>query len=470
LELVDLICKLLSTDSEASPNAVAPDARMKHLTEEYPELVDGILGRLSDKSTPVRLLVLQHSLQLVSSLPMDHQKAAVVQAVTKRLYDLDEKVRCAAVVACSSIAADFPETIQTNSLYDALINRLWDKKISVRKEVALNIGKIIRKWCMKCDNVDAFPNKKRLIEFIVGLCRLTQSVDVELAAFIEDDVFRNGVLPMKTLSPRATCDWWSALWAESQEQSRKPIIDMIRRKCTLQENVASMLQLRIDAKAERKTRTSIHGLSNNAANGEEGAREQQMTSSDRLDMKVKKVASLMKHVPKAEESLEKIFGMKDNNIFRNLNTMASMGAGFVPSNAAAKELLTRLGSRGPTSDLARVLSARMCPTLVSPEVLSVAMKRAVDNPHDSTFVLDIAKFEPRLFATSLDIMTGLLTSGDEMAACLAAEIMSYTAKCIFISDRIVLDQPCIEKLVDLCQCGRPHITKAASKALMYATK
>ena len=471
LELVDLICKLLSTTSEGSPSSGAPDAKRKHLTEEYPELVDGILGRLSDKSTPVRLLVLQHSLELVSSLPMDHQKAAVVQAVTKRLYDLDEKVRCAAVVACSSIAADFPETIQTNSLYDALINRLWDKKISVRKEVALNIGKIIRKWCMKCENVDAFPNKKRLIEFIVGLCRLTQSADAELAAFIEDDVFRHGVLPMKTLSPSATCDWWSALWAESQEQSRKPIIDMMRRKCTVQENVASMLQLRIDAKAERKTRTSIHGLSNNAAaNVEEGARVEKMTSSDRLGMKVKKVASLMKHVPKAEESLEKIFGMKDNNIFRNLNTMASMGAGFVPSSAAAKELQTRLGSRGPTSDLARILSARMCPTLVSPEVLGVAMKRAVENLHENTFVLDIAKLEPRLFATSLDIMTGLLTSGDEMAASLAAEIMSYTAKFIFISDRIVLDECCIEKLVDLCQCGRPHTSKAASKALMYATK
>lgn len=367
LDGVDLICKLLTQD------------KANHVTSDYPQLVQAVLGRLNDRSTLVRLRVLQHAHGLVSSLPIFHQKTAVVRGAVQRLQDPDEKVRLAASTAFCSIAGEYPEVVEDGSSYDALVGRLWDKKISVRKKVASCIGKLIKQWSSACEDIQTYPlaNKKRLIEFIVGLCKLTKTADPELSAFIEDNVFKNGVLSAQFDHSKASM-WWAVLWSETQEQGKQSIIDLLKSKCTLQENMTALLNLRIDSKAERTTRTSIHGLSNVGDISAEVI-PQKMTAAERLARKIKQTASSLKHLQKPEESLEKIFGMKDNNIFRNLGTMATLGTNVATAAAAAKELQARLGSKGPTADLGQALSARMCPTLISPDVLNVSLKQALES-------------------------------------------------------------------------------------------
>lgn len=368
LDGVDLICKLLTQD------------KANHLTSDYPQLVEAVLGRLNDRSTSVRLRVLQHAHGLVSSLPLFHQKSAVVRGAVQRLQDPDEKVRLAAAVAFCNIAGEYPQMVEDGSSYDALVSRLWDKKISVRKKVASCIGKLIKQWSAASEDSEAYSvgnNKKRLIEFIVGLCKLTKTADPELSAFIEDNVFKNGVLSAQFAPSKASL-WWAVLWSETQEQGKQSIIDLLKSKCTLQENMTALLNLRLESKAERTTRTSIHGLSHVGDTSAE-MMPPKMTAAERLARKVKQTASSLKHLQKPEESLEKIFGMKDNNIFRNLGTMATLGTNFATAAAAAKELQSRLGSRGPTAELGQALSARMCPTLISPDVLNASLKQASES-------------------------------------------------------------------------------------------
>eukprot|EP00889_Picochlorum_renovo_P008169 jgi/Picre1/35199/NNA_002661.t1 len=446
--------------------------KANHLTSDYPQLVEAVMGRLNDRSTSVRLRVLQHAHGLVSSLPLFHQRSAVVRGAVQRLQDPDEKVRLAAAVAFCNIAGEYPQMVEDGSSYDALVSRLWDKKISVRKKVASCIGKLIKQWSAACEDSDAYSvgtnNKKRLIEFIVGLCKLTKTADPELSAFIEDNVFRNGVLSAQFAPSKASL-WWAVLWSETQEQGKQSIIDLLKSKCTLQENMTALLNLRLESKAERTTRTSIHGLSHVGDTSAE-MMPPKMTAAERLARKVKQTASSLKHLQKPEESLEKIFGMKDNNIFRNLGTMATLGTNFATAAAAAKELQSRLGSRGPTAELGQALSARMCPTLISPDVLNASLKQASESSKEYTFVLELSRAEPRIFVGCFDTLKEMLTGDDELAACLAAEVLANAGKFIFTSDQVILSQPAVEKLVALCNCGRPKASKFACQSLMYATR
>jgi len=87
-----------------------------------------------------------------------------------------------------------------------------------------------------------------------------------------------------------------------------------------------------------------------------------------------------------------------------------------------------------------------------------------------TFVLELSKAEPRIFVGCLDTLKEMLTGDDELAACLAAEVLANTGKFIFISDQVILSQSAIEKLVALCNCGRPKTSKFACKSLMYASR
>ena len=59
-----------------------------------------------------------------------------------------------------------------------------------------------------------------------------------------------------------------------------------------------------------------------------------------------------------------------------LPTAATCLATPLPFAAAGKDVLQRVGSKGPAADLTRVLVARLTPSLLSPEVLHAAMEEA----------------------------------------------------------------------------------------------
>jgi len=146
----------------------------------------------------------------------------------------------------------------------------------------------------------------------------------------------------------------------------------------------------------------------------------------------------------------------------------------------------------------RSLVARLCPTLITPEALDVAMQESGESElgmlhtnykfvkcciynlfsrsprfriAEHKFVLDICKLEPRLFTRSLQNVNKLLLGDDELAAALAAEVLANAGKYIFSEvNKEKLPKKSIEKLVELCNSGRPKTSKMAAAALVYALK
>jgi hypothetical protein len=466
-EILDLLCSMLSSDYDSV------------LIAEYPELLEGVLQRMKDQSAQVRTVAFKHVHAIMNSLMAPAERKRVVHAVGESLCHVEERSRCSAVSAFSNIVADSPELVE-DELFGKLGQRLWDSKASVRKATAAGIGKILRAWCVNntksSSSPHSFPYKRHMVSFIDSLCtRAQDSSDGELQAYIEVEILlRHGLLPSKKISTAHLKDWWSMIWSEMGDRTKKTLIDMMRQSCQMKQRVSAMLQLRIESKSERTTRVSTHGLGRDEPGRRNGLKDSQLvaSASDRLDALLRSTAaSDLLHVPKAEESLEKIFGMKDNNVFKNLQSMAAFDASYSASSAASKELQARVGNRGPTADCATALAARMCPTLLTPEVLAAALKSVADSPRDYGLVVELTKAEPRLFVGSFEEISGLLQSEDNLEASLSAEVLAHAGKYIFVSPKSkILEDESLEKLLEMCACGQVKSSKPAAMALMRAIK
>jgi len=508
-EILDLLCSMFCESGKQGGGAI------NILQQEYPELLEGVLQRMKDQSAHVRKVAFKHVGAIVNSLPGTAEKQRVVKAVGELLCHVDERSRSMAVTQFCGIVAETPELVD-GEMFGKLGQRLWDSKIGVRKAAAAGIANVIRTWVSSNEgeatadkarglpktrtaltagtasmttlasagqsfgsaaaDVQAFPYKAHLVSFIESLCaRAQDATDPELQVYIEVDVLmKNGLFPRK-MSAGAMRDWWSMIWAASGDKTKKVMLDMVRRSCQVKERILAMLQLRLESKVERTTRVSVHGLraDSGGADGHHGPlSSSSVTASDRLASMIKSTASnYLGHVTKADESLEKIFGMKDNNVFRNLETMAAFNAGLAPCVAASKELQARIGNKGPTTDCAMALAALMCPTLVAPEVLAEALRSAAGTIRDYAFVVELSKAEPRMFVGAFDALTDLIQSDDMLEATLAAEVLASAGKYMFANEKsMILDDDAIERMVEMCSSGRPKAAKVAAMALMRAIK
>ena len=508
-EILDLLCSMFCESGNAERMAasgsnmalrglssgVSEDDGTNIIATEYPELLGGVLQRMKDQSAQVRKVAFKHVHGIVDSLSGLAEKKRVVRYVGELLCHVDERSRTMAVVQFSSMMAASPDLVE-NDMFGKLGQRLWDSKIAVRKAAAVGIAKVIRTWCVRyasgfsdglggdrvsAGGVSGFAYKAHLVSFIESLClRAQDPSDGELQMYIEVEVLlneRNGLYPSRKVSASIMRDWWSMIWAEAGDRTKKVLVDMMRRTCQVKERLSIMLQLRLESKVERTTRVSIHGLQEvHEAAGVGGHEDRnQATSSsasDRLASMMKSTsAHYLSHIPRAEESLERIFGMKDNNVFRNLETMAAFGAGYLGCVASSKELQARIGNKGPISDCAAVLSALMCPTLVTPEVLAAALKSASGSIRDYGLVVELAKAEPRMFVGTRDTLSVMIQSEDSLEAALATEVLATAGKYIFATEKSkMLDDECVERLVRMCSCGKPKTAKIATMALLRAIK
>ncbi len=508
-EILDLLCSMFCESGSAKrmatsgPNmalrglasGVSQDDGTNIIAAEYPELLDGVLQRMKDQSAQVRKVAFKHVHGIVDSLSGVAEKKRVVQYVGELMCHVDERSRGMAVGQFSSMMAASPELVESD-MFGKLGQRLWDSKIGVRKAAAVGIAKVIRTWCVgyadgfagglgggrvSVGGVSGFAYKAQLVSFLESLCSRAQDpTDGELQMYIEVEVLlneKNGLVPSKKVSASIMRDWWSMIWSESGDRTKKVLVDMIRRSCQVKERISIMMQLRLESKVERTTRVSIHGLQEvheAAGAGGQEDRNQATTSSasDRLASMVKSTAShYLSHVPRAEESLERIFGMKDNNVFRNLETLAALGAGYPACVAASKELQARIGNKGPTADCAAVLSALMCPTLVTPDVLAAVLKSAPGSSRDYGLIVELTKAEPRMFVGTYDTLVVMIQSDDSLEAALATEVLANAGKYVFATEKSkMLDDECLERLISMCSCGKPKTAKLATVALLRAIK
>lgn len=358
LEAVDLICALLE-----SPGG-------QGLLADYPALSDAVLGRLNDRSSEVRARVLSHAKNLADAFLDEKERRKVVEAVTQRLQDPEERIRSAAAAALCSIASKHPHVPRTAE-YHALVSRLRDKRMAVRHEVATQIAKLIKVWSLQWENGNQGAVRKGLVvELAMGLCTLALMRDTSLAAHILDDLFKGGVFPSK-LSPESSADWWSLMWKGAGEQGRTALCALLRGKCDLQRQVMELLHVREIIKEGH--------IDADGCGGGDGQASLVSDAEQQFKYHLSVLSSMLRDVSKSEEGVQRLFAMKDNHIFRGLFVLSTFGTSFEDALHAARDIQSRVGSRGPVAEVLQVLCARLTPNVISPEVLVAAIRLAHEN-------------------------------------------------------------------------------------------
>lgn len=363
LDSVDLICKLLTQPGGHS------------LVTDYPQLTDAVLSRLGDRSADVRMRVLSHARSLADCAADEEHRVKVADAVVLRLQDPEEKLRSAAAVELCGIAADHPHIMHTQQ-YQPLIQRLRDKRLPVRKEVAAQIVKLVKAWCMKLEDDSSTRGirKEFVVNLVLGICGLTVTKDVELGAYILDDLFRAGIFPAR-LPAVSAARWWELVWQAGGKGGQSVLLKIIKGKCDVQRKVQEVLSLRERAKGEKGGAAKLNFGGEQEARGAEEppAAQEGESAAEQMEGLLNNLASLLPSISKAEEGLQKLFAMKDNHIFRALGTLARFGTPYADAAQAAKDLQGRVGSRGPVADVVHSLSSRMMPNVIFPETLAALM-------------------------------------------------------------------------------------------------
>ncbi|KAL6073815.1 Sister chromatid cohesion protein pds5, variant 3 [Balamuthia mandrillaris] len=117
------------------------------LPTSYPQLFNTFISRFNDIEPDIRLLMIQYVPQFIKNHPASHK--SINEALQKRLRDLDEKVREAAVVAVCESAIFDPQAL-TNQILQEIGLRMRDKKLSIRTaaitKLAVLYRELVEKW------------------------------------------------------------------------------------------------------------------------------------------------------------------------------------------------------------------------------------------------------------------------------------------------------------------------------------
>ncbi|GAB4821978.1 hypothetical protein N2152v2_009024 [Parachlorella kessleri] len=447
LAAVDLLGKLFSQPGRSS------------ILQEYAELLQDLLKRLHDQKVDVRL-----------------------KGVVDRLMDIDDKVRITAAGVFCEVAAAHP-ALSTPALLEPVLERLRDRKVAVRREVASQILELARAWCIKCQQGASTksPSKAQVIQLMLVLCNLVTR-DPELMAYALGPLFKGGILPTK-LSRDTQVEWWALLWQRAGEAGRESISKLLRSKYFLQRAVRELVQLRDAAREQRKAAGG--DTSSMAASGagagialHPGVTSMSGLRGDpekALQAGMAQLAKLLPDVHKAEEGLLKLWEMKDNHIFRGLATLAAYGTTLEKATVTGKDVVQRVGSKGPAAEVARVLVARITPSLLAPELLHAAMDQAADSQEVQDLLVDMAAIMPQLFAQGLGPLSRMLDQDDPLLASCAARVLAkggrYLAAASQGKEEAAAEwEELVGKtqgvLLEMCSGNSPASAKAAVYALV----
>ncbi|KAL4458690.1 hypothetical protein ABPG75_013555 [Micractinium tetrahymenae] len=496
LPLLPLLRDELEADGEGAKRAPTVDLVARLFTQhtsgagiikEYPALLEGLLGRACDKEAEVRRKVLEYAGPLVDACEgSEARQAAIVRAAVGRLYDVDDGVRKAAVAAVGALLQRRPglassqHTEGRGPVLGCLVARLRDKKMAVRREAAAQLGSLLRGWVLLAAESPAHaPPRSVILSIPLVLCNIAVR-DTELGAHIFDTVFRAGVFPPK-LPPAETARWWAAMWRQAGEEHRPMLVRILQGKAAMQRQVQLLVALRGAAKDKRASSLAGAGSSMGAgaagapapsgslltAGG--GAAGQGADPEARLQGLVHDLAAVLKDVSRPEEGLQKLLEQKDNHIFKGLSTLATLGCPFKDAVAAGKDVMQRVGSKGPAADLTRALVARLTPNLLPPEVLQAAMEAAAQSEEVQHFLVDVAGASPQLLAQSMAPLEEMSDADGPLLAECAAKVLARAARPM-LAHCAATKQPVPAalsgKLTGMCTEGSPTGVKAAVKALV----
>lgn len=169
---------------------------------------------------------------------------------------------------------------------------------------------------------------------------------------------------------------------------------------------------------------------------------------------VQRIAATIADPGKMQEALLKLKDLKDNNIFKALETLAAPGTSLEAAQAASKDVLQRVGFRGAVGDAMKALCSRLCPTVLAPEHLTALLQLASSECSSgggsaayAAAVLGLLRAAsgagPQLFAQLAEPVAALLAEDDAMCAATAARYRrccSHTMTCAIMGAASVCER------------------------------
>ncbi|CAL9070064.1 unnamed protein product [Musa banksii] len=344
------------------------------------------LKRLSDKSLEVRIAAIEHARECYLAHPFGSEARDILAALEGRLLDFDDKVRTEAVFAVCDLAKSSLTCFPSEIILQA-VERLRDKKVSVRKKVMEKLLELYRVYCSRCsegvltlnDHYEQIPCKMLLLCFDKE-CKEFRPQNIEL-------VFAEDLFPA-SLSIKERTKHWIAFFSLFKLPHIKALKSILYQKWRLQMELKVYFALRDEEK--------------------ENASE---------DMHMRILASFMKmstaflDSSKAVECFQKMHQITDSNIFKSLLELVDEDMSSSAAYSTRVSLLKQLGDKHPTYDFLSTLSTKCSYSIFSAEHVRYIMEDVISGNDDRTNYAQVSKVD--LLIVILSIYPTLLRGGED---------------------------------------------------------
>ncbi|KAA8538477.1 hypothetical protein F0562_027977 [Nyssa sinensis] len=303
-----------------------------HIAQEYRHLFIEFLKRFSDKSAEVRLSALLCAKAFYMANPSGTESLEILTALEGRLLDFDDKVRTEAVAVVCDLARSNLKLVPPE-LISRVIERLRDKKVSVRKKALQKLLEVYREYCTKCsggtvslsDHFEQIPCKILMLCYDKD-CKEFRPQNMELV--IAEDLFP----AFLSIEERTT--HWISLFSLFSPPHVKVLNTILAQKRRLQTEMQVYLALR----------------EKDEGNGSEEVQ-------NRIKSSFAKMSASFPDPSKAEECFHKLHLLKDNGIFSALFQLLDE---LTINNAQATRdnFLRKIGDRHLHFGFLRLLSSK----------------------------------------------------------------------------------------------------------------
>ncbi|URD78431.1 Sister chromatid cohesion protein PDS5 [Musa troglodytarum] len=344
------------------------------------------LKRLSDKSVEVRIAAIEHARECYFAHPFGSEARDILAALEGRLLDFDDKVRTEAVFAVCDLAKSSLTCFPSEIILQA-VERLRDKKVSVRKKVMEKLLELYRVYCSRCsegvltlnDHYEQIPCKMLLLCFDKE-CKEFRPQNIEL-------VFAEDLFPA-SLSIKERTKHWIAFFSLFKLPHIRALKSVLYQKWRLQMELKVYFALRDEEK-------------------ENASEEMHM----RILASFMKMSTAFLDSSKAVECFQKLHQITDSNIFKSLLELVDEDMSSSAAYSTRVSLLKQLGDKHPTYDFLSTLSTRCSYSIFSAEHVRYIMEDVISGNDDGTKYAQVSKVD--LLIVILSIYPTLLRGGED---------------------------------------------------------
>ncbi|BBN05523.1 sister chromatid cohesion protein PDS5 [Marchantia polymorpha subsp. ruderalis] len=366
----------------------------QHVAQEYKQLFSEFLKRFSDKAVEVRLAVVACAKACLEANPSGPEATDILAGLDDRLLDFDDKVRM-------SVVESLCDLVNTNlkwvpmDMIRRVADRLRDKKVSVRKYTLQKLAQVYRTYTSKCKEGSLTVDEQHeWIPSKIVRCAYDKDFRPQGIEIVFTDELFSADLPIEQRAKH-----WVAMLGSFDKNDEKAFRNILGQKLRLQMEMQNYLTMRQKSK-------------------EEDTPELQK----KIQACFKAIAASFVDATKAEENFQKLHQMKDNYIFKSLNTLLSPSTLFAQAQATRDELLKRIGEKHPQHDFIKTLATKCSFLLFNKEHVKAVLKEVSINKLSGnkefvasslSLLVEFAGFFPALLEGTEGDLLELLKESDE---------------------------------------------------------